>query len=225
MGTFLVIIGILAAAFYVVRPRGPLPPAASLALLSAFLAQPVAAGPCTGSLAVWTATATATGGSQSVVVGSRAEGGCDTVAGVRAWARIDADALPGTSVSLADPSTFRNVAAVEGWAGLSKRVAGPLSIAMFGGVQRALQGDTQLGLGSATMSLCGGGRVDYGGAVLIGGLCNRYAPVQQTKPRVDGPAFVGTALLPIKAGLKLAANGAVMRGDYVLIVGPALGTK
>lgn len=198
-------------------------------LLLALVAVPASAQTpaprCAGSLSVWTATATATGGNQSVVVGSRAEGGCEITAGVRAWGRIDADALPGTSVSLADPSTFRNVAAIEGWAGLSRPVLGPLSLAVFGGVQRSLQSDVQLGLGAATSSLCGGGRVDYQGAVLIGGLCNRYAAAQQTAPRTDGPALVGTAILPVKAGLKLAANAAVMRGDYVLIVGPSLGTK
>lgn len=200
----------------------------ALALLSAFLALPASAAEpsrCSGSLSVWTATATATGATQSVVVGSRAEGGCDVAAGFRGFARVDASALPGTSVSLTDPATFRNVAAVEGWIGLSKKVAGPLSLAVFGGVQRALAEDVKLGLGAATTSLCAGGRIDHQGAVLIGGLCSRYAAAQQTAPRRDGPALVGTAILPVKAGVRLAANGALMRGDYVLVVGPAIGTK
>jgi hypothetical protein len=177
---------------------------------------------CSGSLGVWTATATATGATQSVVVGSRAEGGCNAVAGFRAFARVDASALPGTSVSLADPATFRNVAAVEGWIGLSKPVVGPLSLAVFGGVQRALAEDVKLGLGAATTSLCAGGRIDHRGAVLIGGLCSRYAAAQQTAPRRDGPALVGTAILPVKSGVSLAANAALMRGDYVFLAGPAI---
>jgi hypothetical protein len=196
----------------------------ALALLSVFLALPASAAEprCSGSLALWTSTATASGANQSVVVGSRAEGGCNTVAGFRMFARVDASALPGTSVSLTDPATFRNVAAVEGWIGLSKPVVGPLSLAVFGGVQRALAEDVKLGLGAATTSLCAGGRIDHAGAVLIGGLCSRYAAAQQTAPRRDGPALVGTAILPVKAGVSLAANVAIMRGDYVFLVGPAI---
>jgi hypothetical protein len=195
-----------------------------LALLSVALALPASAAEprCAGSLGVWTATATATGANQSVVVGSRAEGGCNVAAGFRGFARVDASALPGTSVSLTDPATFRNVAAVEGWIGLSKPVVGPFSLAVFGGVQRALAEDVKLGLGAATTSLCAGGRVDHQGAVLIGGLCSRYAAAQQTAPRRDGPALVGTAILPVKSGVSLAANGALMRGDYVFLVGPAI---
>lgn len=195
---------------------------AGLVLFLASVVNAQTPAPCSGSLAVWTGTATATGANQSIVVGSRAEGGCNTVGGVRAWGRLDAEALPGTSVSLADPSTFHNVAAVEGWIGASKPLAGPLSIAVFGGAQRSLQSDMQLGLGAATTSLCGGGRIDQAGAVVIAGLCNRYAAAQQTTPRKDGPALVGTVILPVKAGVKLAANAALMRGDYVLIVGPAI---
>ncbi len=208
-----------------------------LALLSVALALPAAAqdtnagfligyvlpSNCKGSLALWSATQTATGGNQRVLVGSRAEGGCNVLGGfARAWGRLDAYALPGRTVSLADPTTFENVAAVEGWAGLSKPIAGPLSLAVFGGLQRSLEGG-KLGLGGATQSLCAGGRLDYVGGYAIGGLCSRYSPAQQTEPRVDGPALVGTIVLPVKKSVRLAANAAVTRGDYVVTIGPTVG--
>lgn len=205
-----------------IPPSGGL--AVAIALLSAFMAQPASAqtqAPCSGSLSLWSATQTSTGGNQRVLVGSRAEGGCNALAGIRAFGRLDAYALPGRTVSLADPSTFENVAAVEGWAGLSHPVAGPLSLAVFGGVQRSLEGG-QLGVGGATQSLCAGGRLDYGGGFAVGGLCSRYSPAQQSTPRRDGPALVGTVVLPVKSSVHLAANAAVTRGDYVFTVGPAI---
>lgn len=181
---------------------------------------------CAGSLALWSATRTASGGNQSIVVGSRAEGGCDAVGGLRVFGRLDAYGLPGRTVSLADPSTFENVAAVEGWAGVSKRIAGPLSIAAFGGVQRSLEGG-ELGIGGATQSLCLGARADYGGGLAIGGLCSRYSPGQTLKDgvRIDGPALVGTVVLPIKKGVRFAANAAYLlrSKDYVIAVGPTVG--
>lgn len=207
---------------------------ATLAILSAFLALPAtAAEPCAGSLALWTATQTGSNGSQSLVVGSRAEGACDTgVWGSLAWARTDAEALPDTTVSLTDPSTYRNVAGVSAWVGLSKPVAGPISLAVFGGKQWSLQGGA-LGHGTSTTSGCLGLRADYGGGYAVGGICNRFAPVvqrlEQDGTRQDDPAAVGTIVMPIKSNVKLATNAALRlnaaRPDWILTVGSTVGLK
>lgn len=206
------------------------PPAGGLAVLLVCLLAVSAvadpAPPCTGSLALWTATETASGGNQSLVIGSRAEGGCAVGGLFRAWGRLDAYGLPGRTVSLADPSTFENVAAVEGWIGASRHVSGPLSFAVFGGLQRSLEGG-QLGIGGAAQSFCAGPRLDYGGGLAIGGICSRYSPAQTLKNgmRVDGPALVGTVVLPVKKGVRFAANGSYLLNthDYVFVAGPTVG--
>jgi hypothetical protein len=192
------------------------------ALLMLALALPASAAEprCSGSLALWTGTSTYTGGNQAVMVGSRAEGGCNTVAGIRIGARADFTPLPGKTVDFSAPN-IEDVAAVEVWGVASKRIAGPLSIAVFGGAQKSLEGG-QLGIGASTNSLCVGGRLDSGGAYALAGLCSRYAPVQRSEPRKDGPAIVGTLVMPVKANVSLAANGALMSGDYLLTVGPAV---
>ncbi len=182
---------------------------------------------CKGSLSVWSGTMTATGGRQSLLVGSRAEGGCDLLGLelVRVFGRADFYPVPGRTVDFTAPN-LESVAAVEAWGGVAIHVKGALSLAAFGGVQKSLEGG-QLGIGGATQSLCVGGRLDYGGGLAVAGMCSRYSPAQtfEDGKRVDGPALVGTVVLPVKKGVKLAANGAYLlrTRDYVIAAGPTVG--
>lgn len=246
---FLIVIGvalaaIVVAALIVGSVIGRIPPGAALALLAVMLALPASAQTgfatpepaLSGGLSLWTATETSRGGSQALVIASRAEGIWRTGA-FDAWGRCDADSAKDTSVNLADPSTYRNVMYVECWLGASRKVAGPLAVAIFGGGQKSIQGG-ELGHGAATNSMCAGVRYDTDQLYAVAGICNRHAPLDMT-PGEQGPAIVGTVSVKVKDHVRLAANGGLrlkqvqtgphdsgitpMGWDWKVTVGPAVG--
>jgi hypothetical protein len=189
-----------------------------------------------GGLSLWTATETSRGGSQALVIASRAEGIWRT-GPFDAWGRCDADSAKDTSVNLADPSTYRNVMYVECWLGASRKVAGPLAVALFGGGQKSIQGG-ELGHGAATNSLCAGARYDTEQFYAVAGICNRYAPLDMTAGE-QGPAVVTTMSIKVKDHVRLATNaglrlkqvqtgphdsGITPKGwDWKVTIGPAVG--
>ncbi len=198
------------------------PPTASAPGAQSSPAAPVKPAPCSYALSVWTPDQHATGASQWIQPAARSEGICNLKLGVRAWGRLDLEALPGKAAPTS-PS-LDNVGAVDSWAGVSKPVLGPLSIAAFVGAQRAIPTGAKLGLGGITESLGAGIRIDYAGGFAVGGILSRYAPAEATRKNA-GPAVGATIVLPIHGVVGIAANAAyVLRtGDRIYSAGPTAG--
>lgn len=119
--------------------------------------------------------------------------------------RLDASALPDGggqkgSVSFEDPGSFQTI---EGYAGAHFKVAGPLSLAVIGGVARDIEGGRVRTYEQTPITASGGVRVALGKEGYLYALAGRHDAAG------SGTKALFTLRLPIKAGTALVGDGAL----------------